>query len=58
MVPLKDDGAIEAVIDLRQVLASISDLYNMIEILVCCLTDIWEQTKTNTQAKLAKGFEF
>jgi hypothetical protein len=48
MVPLKSYVAIEAVIDLRLVPTSISDTYNMIELLVCSLKGIWEHTYTIT----------
>jgi hypothetical protein len=58
MVPFKGNGAVEAVIDLRLVPTSISDIYNMMELLVCCLTGIWEHTCTLTQAKLALDFGF
>jgi hypothetical protein len=33
---------VEADIHLRLVPTSIADIYNMFELLVCCLTDIWE----------------
>jgi hypothetical protein len=58
MVPFKGDGAVEAVIDLRLVPTSLSDIYNLIELLVCCLTGIWEHTYNITQAKLAQDFGF
>jgi hypothetical protein len=31
-------------------------IYNMFELLVCCLIDIWEQPCTIIQAKLAQDF--
>jgi hypothetical protein len=51
MVPFKGDGAVEAVIDLRLVPTSISDICKMIELLVCCLTGIQEHIYTITKAK-------
>ncbi len=44
---------VEADIHLRLVPTSIKNMYNMFELLVCCLTDIWEHPYTIIQAKLA-----
>jgi hypothetical protein len=47
---------VEADIHLRLVPTSIADIYNMFELLVCCLTDIWEHPYTIIRAKLALDF--
>ena len=47
---------VEADIHLRLVPTSIADTYNMFELLVCCLTDIWEHPYTIIRAKLALDF--
>jgi hypothetical protein len=47
---------VEADIHLGLVPTSIADIYNMFELLVCCLTGIWEHPYTIIQAKLAPDF--
>jgi hypothetical protein len=56
MMPAKGNGAIEAVISLRVVPTSISDMYYMDVILVCCIKSIWGERYDIKQDNLAPDF--